>query len=175
MVQATAIRSGPDGNSRIAELSYPDDAGRADFTRADLIFTGVDHAHVSYEVRIFLNNPEASVQTVRTESEGYAGRFHVFGHGGCYGDVGHCDVPAPSTDPTDMRPPHPLTPLSTYVTITAALRRMLESAARPETVTMVPISLTPRRQDRGPAPHLFTFQSVELQLYLTPSNEAPLA
>ena len=23
----------------------------------------------------------------------YAGSFYIFGHGGCFGDVGHCDVP----------------------------------------------------------------------------------
>ena len=78
----------------------------------DDVFAGVDHSTLSYEVRLFFNNPAATADTARTADEGYAGRFTVFGHGGCYGDEGHCDVPEPSRDPTDLRPPHPLTPLS---------------------------------------------------------------
>ncbi|MGH8896158.1 MAG: hypothetical protein ACRDZ4_03825 [Egibacteraceae bacterium] len=90
--------------------------GEAAFSRADVVFTGVDHSSVSYEVRLSLNNPSADVATPRTPEAGYAGRFTVFGHGGCYGDSGHCDVPSASTDPTYLRPAHPLTPLDTYVT-----------------------------------------------------------
>jgi hypothetical protein len=94
----------------------------------------------------------------------------VFGHGGCYGDEGHCDVPEPSADATDLRPRHPLTPLTTFVTITGALQRILAAGQALRTVTLVPVSLTPRRADRAPAPELLEFDDVSLQTYLTATD-----
>ena len=155
----------------VVPLAYPTAGDPLTFTRADVVFTGVDHSGSSYEVRLFFNSPGADAGTPRTETAGYAGRFHVFGHGGCFGDVGHCDVPAPSMDPTDVRPPHPLTPLDTYVTVTAALRRLLAEGGALTSVTLVPISLPPRRRDRAPAPGLFHFQRIDLQTYLNPADE----
>jgi tyrosinase len=168
MVAAASTRPASDGQTRIADIAYSGEPEGGAYTRADLVFRGVDHAQTSYEVRIYLNNPQARADTPRTEAQGYAGRFHVFGHGGCFGDIGHCDIPSPSNDPTDLRPPHQLTPLTTYVTITPALRRLLLSGERLATVCLVPIVLPPLRADRGPAPELFKFESVELHLYLTP-------
>ena len=164
----TSDGCGPAPSSRLVRLEFPEQPKLSGFSRADLVISGVDHARSSYEVRIFLNNPGAGPDTERTETQGYAGRFHVFGHGGCFGDVGHCDVPAASTDPTDLRPAHPLTPLDTYVTITPALRRILVAGSRLTSATLVPLSLPPRREDRAFAPELFGFRSVRLQLYLTP-------
>lgn len=142
-----------------------------EFTRADVVLTGVDHSGCSYEVRLFLNNPGADSSTPRDPSSGYAGRFHVFGHGGCFGDVGHCDVPPPSHDPTDLRPPHPLTPLWTYVTVTSALRRLLAVGEELATLAMVPVSLPPLRSAGRPAPELFRYETVDLRTYYTPADE----
>src|SRR6266536_3247623 len=125
MVAAAAARAGDTEQTLVIDLAFPGAAGRIPFTRADVVFSGVDHSGASYEVRLFLNNPAATAGTPRTAEQGYAGRFTVFGHGGCYGDEGHCEVPAPTADPADLRPPHPLTPLDTYVTVTGALRRVL--------------------------------------------------
>ena len=152
-------------------MRYRLDGDRPAFTRADVVFTGVDHSGGSYEVRLFLNNPDADASTARDEAARYAGRFHVFGHGGCFGDIGHCDVPKPSADPTDFRPAHPLTRLNTYVTVTTALRRLLVAGAMLETLTLVPISLPPRREDRMPAPDLFRCNGVDLRTYVTPADE----
>ena len=74
--------------------SDPPAPRKAGSPRADLVFSGVDHSQTSYEVRVFLNNPTADASTPRTAEHGYAGRFVVFGHGGCFGDEGHCEVPA---------------------------------------------------------------------------------
>ena len=157
-----------DAITHVVPLRFPAPGDLLAFTRANVVFAGVDHSGCSYEVRLFLNNPDAGAGTPRDDAVRYAGRFHVLGHGGCFGDVGHCDVLPPSTDPTDLRPAHPLTPLDTYVTVTAALRRLLAAGAALESVTLVPISLPPRRQDRAPASGLFHFQSVDLRTYLTP-------
>ena len=135
------------------------------------MLTGVDHSGCSYEVRLFLNNAAADSGTPREEASGYAGRFHVFGHGGCFGDIGHCDVPAPATDPTDLRPAHPLTPMSTYVTVTGPLRRLLLAGSTLETLTLVPLSLPPQRERGRPAPDLFRYDTVDLRTYLTPLDE----
>jgi hypothetical protein len=171
MVAMDAAVRGESGQTMVVDLPYPTDA--PPFTRADVVFAGVDHSTSSYEVRLFFNNPTATADTARTEDERYAGRFTVFGHGGCYGDEGHCDVPEPSRDPTDLRPPHPLTPLDTYVTVTDALRRLL-AVDMLQTTTLVPVSLAPRRSDRGPALDLLHFADVSLQIYLTATEgDAP--
>src|SRR6266516_3166676 len=94
------------------ELPAADEA----FTRADLIFYGLDHSSYSYEGRIFLNAPDADEKASRGH-DAYAGSFWIFGHGGCFGDVGHCDIP-PRDDPFDLRPPHQLTPAPRTVTVT---------------------------------------------------------
>jgi hypothetical protein len=167
MVTAAAARAGDTDQTLIIDLPFPTQEGLAPFTRADVVFTGVDHSGASYEVRLFLNNPPATADTPRTAEQGYAGRFTIFGHGGCYGDEGHCEVPAPSADPTDLRLAHPLTPLDTYVTITDALRRVLARDGALQTVTLVPVSITPRRADRRPAPDLLHFADVSLRTYLT--------
>jgi hypothetical protein len=171
MVTAAAARAGDTEQTLVIDLRFPSEEGLAPFTRADLVITGVDHSGISYEVRLFLNNPAATAGSPRTAEQGYAGRFTIFGHGGCYGDEGHCEVPAPSADPTDLRPAHPLTPLDTYVTITGALRRVLAHDGALQTVTLVPVSITPRRADRRPAPELLHFADLTLRTYLT-STEA---
>jgi hypothetical protein len=121
-------------------LEMPARARDADFVRADLQFHGVDHAGVSYEARIFLNRPDADLSTpLATDNDGgYAGSFHVFGHGGCFGDVGHCEVPSGPRSPYDKRLPHPLTPHTKSIIVTDALRRLRDHGdATTFTVTVV--------------------------------------
>jgi hypothetical protein len=96
---------------------------REDITRADLVFYGVDHAGPSYEARVFLDNPRAAADTPREPDSGYAGSFVVFGHGGCYGDEGHCAPNDGLRDEFDRRPPHPLTPQTRTLQVTDALKR----------------------------------------------------
>src|SRR5580698_8417932 len=51
--------------------------------RVDLELDGVYHGEASYEGRVFLDNASADAKTPKTAENGYAGSFHVFGHGGC--------------------------------------------------------------------------------------------
>ncbi|HWH12470.1 MAG TPA: hypothetical protein VG165_15205, partial [Solirubrobacteraceae bacterium] len=104
-----------------APITLPPDAGI--YSRADLVFYGVDHSGPSFEARIFLGNPGAGLSTPVDDEHGYAGSFHVFGHGGCFGDSGHCAVPTGPRDPFDLRPPHQLTPITMTVIVTRALKR----------------------------------------------------
>jgi hypothetical protein len=111
-----------------------------DFTRADIVFEDVDHSGASFEARVFLNNPDADENTEKTLESGYAGAFHIFGHGGCLGDdENHCAVHP--RRPYDPRPAHPLTPGRKVVIATDAVRRALEQGDT-ATVTVVPILLS---------------------------------
>jgi hypothetical protein len=110
------------------------------FTRADLKFDGVDHSEVSYEARVFFNNPKANETTPMTLDNGYAGRFHIFGHGGCFGDVGHCESRG-QRRAYDPRPGHPLTPACKTIIATEAIRHALKNY-KEVTITVVPIVLS---------------------------------
>jgi hypothetical protein len=106
-----------------APLDNPARAGQAAFQRADLVFYGVDHSGPSFEARIYLNHADIDETTPRDHAA-YAGSFTVFGHAGCAGDVGHCDVPDGPREVFDRRGPHALTGQTKTVIVTEALRRV---------------------------------------------------
>jgi tyrosinase len=132
-----------------------------DFNRADIQFHDLDHSGASYEGRVFLNNPAADERTARVPESGYAGSFHIFGHGGCLGDPGHCDV-VPRR-PHDPRPAHPLTPARKLVVATEAVRRAMDGGTE-ITVTVVPVvlSTTPAA---GRPDDLVRFEQVRIVTY----------
>ena len=77
---------------------------RRAFSRADLVFYGVDHSGPSFEARVYLDDPDATVGHGPRDAA-LRRRVHIFGHGGCFGDEGHCDVPSsPPTRSTCARP-----------------------------------------------------------------------
>jgi tyrosinase len=104
-------------------------------SRADIEFYDVDHAGASYEGRVYLNNPDADAGTGYDDPT-YAGSYHVFGHGGCLGDPGHCEVRP--RRPYDPRPAHPLTKAKKVVTATKAVEGAIERGGE-TTVSVVPI------------------------------------
>jgi tyrosinase len=104
-------------------------------TRADIEFHNVDHAGASYEGRVYLNKPDADEST-GYDDPSYAGSYHIFGHGGCLGDVGHCDV-KPRRD-YDPRPEHQLSPAKKVVIATDAVVRAIDQGDQ-VTVTVVPV------------------------------------
>jgi hypothetical protein len=131
------------------ELSPAIQAG--EYQRADLVFHGVDHSGASYEGRVYLNAPEADRSSGR-EHPCYVGSFHIFGHGGCFGDLGHCDVPTGPRDPFDLRPAHQLTPATKVVIITDGLGRLLlepsgtgraGGSVRPPEITVTVVAVVP--------------------------------
>jgi len=111
---------------------------------------------------VFLNNPSATQETPASLSNGYAGSFYVFGHGGCYGEVGHCQVSV--RRPYDFRPNHPLTPITKTLTITHALQRAL--AAKQEVfVTIVPIVKSKSVNGKFDSEDVLHFKSLEIVTY----------
>ena len=160
-------------------LEMPGHAPEADFVRADLKFHGVDHSGVSYEARVFLNRPDADTSTPLETADdgGYAGSFHIFGHGGCFGDIGHCDIRRGDRHPADKRLPHPLTPHTKTVIVTEPLRRMRDhSDATDFTVTVVAdvyeIGDLPLGRDVAEP---LLFDSISLVTYETPPPLPPVS
>jgi hypothetical protein len=119
----------------VGPIELPPRREGASYTRAQLEFREVDHSGPSMDIRVYLDRPDASADTPLEEA---AGRFHIFGHGGCAGDLGHCDLPS-ERDPFDFRLPHPLTPVSVIVVVTEAINRLVEQGAGEFTVTAVPL------------------------------------
>jgi tyrosinase len=104
-------------------IPLSDAVGSAQFSAAELIFYDVDHSGDSFQALVFLNAPNADLGTPLEHEAGFAGSFVIFGHGGCFGDEGHCEVPTAAKDPFDNRPLHPLTPQTKLVDVGDALKR----------------------------------------------------
>jgi len=102
-------------------IALPPDAADGRFRRADLIVYNIDSRGESYLGRVYLDVPETAVDTSLERETGYAGRFVLFGHGGCVGAPGHCD-PSINRDPFDIGPPGGLLPQTKTVRITEALK-----------------------------------------------------
>jgi hypothetical protein len=120
-------------------LPLPPDANGVPFTRADLRFIDVAHGGESFEGRIFLNNPEASLRTPTTIEAGYAGSLYVFGHPHCWGDDGHCMVTPGPLHGFDDRYPHHLVPQLHEVDVTDAIRALIARGTTEITVTVLPV------------------------------------
>jgi hypothetical protein len=105
------------------------------FDRADLIFYGLDHSGPSYEAQVFMAARGVGGEPGRSH-RAYVGSFFILGHGGCFGDVGHCDIPT-AADPFDLRPAHQLEPAVRILTITEPLRAMLAQGLTATKVTVV--------------------------------------
>jgi hypothetical protein len=127
------------------------------FARADLIFYGLDHSGASFEGQVFLD-PRGVGRGADAEHRAYVGAFFIFGHGGCFGDVGHCDIPA-ERDPFDLRPPHQLEPAVRILTVTDALRRLHEREVEAARVTVI------ARTAGRAANDVLAFETVRLATY----------
>lgn len=141
----------------------PEQADR--FKRADLVFYGVDHSGPSFEARVFVDKTEANQDTPKEEAS-YVGSFYVFGHGGCFGDAGHCDVPTDPRDPFDRRLPHPLIPHAITLEITDFLKEKLKQSAKDAlTVTVVPVARGWARNQENGTKDLLEFERLALVTY----------
>ncbi len=167
--QAERITTRDDGNIVLTMSAQFKGGEEADFYRADLVISGIRHEGPSYKVRIFLNNSAADAGTACVPETGYVGQFSVFGHGGCFGGVAHCDI---TGAPTDTRAgavatarPHPLTPKRKVVTITEQLKRVLSDQGGVNSITFVPILTAPKRSECGPVPGIFQFDEATIRTY----------
>jgi len=101
-----------------------------DFARARLVLQEVSHPLTSFEARIFFTDGKPDASTPTAGNAEYAGSFFTFGHGGCTGGPGHCDVPPVPEDRAlhlALRPRHHLTPARMSIDVTDALRAAKKS------------------------------------------------
>jgi len=122
-------------------ITRPVDAGTvirsADFSRADLEIGGIRTVGTSYEGRVYVNNPDATIDTGKNDT--YVGSFHVFAHGGCFGAEGHCDAPN-ERRLFDVRPLDPAIRMKKRVTVTEALRGMVGAEEKLQlTIVAIPV------------------------------------
>jgi len=144
----------------VTSTAIPTASLDAEFTRADVEFHGLDHSGASYEGRVYLNRPDADEHTP-TDVPEYAGSYFIFGHGGCLGDPGHCEVtPRRFYDP---RPQHPLTPTTKVVIATNAIRRA-KAGSETITVTVVPVLLATTAKV-GEPDDLVSYEHVRIVTY----------
>lgn len=127
------------------------------FARADLIFHGLDHSGASFEAQVFLDSRGVGRDADR-EHRAYVGSFFIFGHGGCFGDVGHCDIPR-DRDPFDLRPPHQLEPATRILTVTEAVAGLLERDVEAAKVTVIAHTAGKKPAD------VLAFEKVRLAAY----------
>jgi hypothetical protein len=127
------------------------------FERADLLFYGLDHSGPSYEGQVFFDPRGVGAEADSTH-RAYVGSFFLFGHGGCFGDAGHCDIPG-ERDPFDLRPPHQLEPAVRILTVTDAVKSLLERGIDGAKVTVNARSADPR------SPSVLAFDTVRLATY----------
>jgi hypothetical protein len=109
---------------RSKPLELPSAEHRVD--RVDLAFYDLDHSGSTFEARVFIGAGRGLKRDAGTDHPAYAGSLFVFGHGACSGEEGHCDVPE-ERDPFDFRLPHHLEPGVQILTVTAAVKRLLEA------------------------------------------------
>ena len=120
------------------EIELPDPDAETVISRADLTFSGLDHSGPSYEVRVYFNTPDAGPDSACTSAAGFVARFAVFGHGGCFGEEGHCELTEPVSAFDRTHPPQ-LVPATRVLEVTAAIKALVERHDSNVQVTLVPV------------------------------------
>lgn len=108
--------------------------------KVELRFHKVKHPKTSFEIRVFLNQPDANASTPIDNNPHYAGSLFVFGHGECGGDAGHCEPPETTRGPFDLRPPHHLTPMELSLDASEAVNAIAKTGSTSDvSVTLVAV------------------------------------
>ncbi len=121
------------------------------FTRAEIRFEGLTLPEVTFELRVFGGDPNASAATETDNNPHYLGSQNFFGHGGCFGAPGHCEPI--DRDIFDLRPKHHYEPVRIRLNVTRQLRELLkERVAGQLPITLV--SVDPKGQEiKSPGLH----------------------
>ncbi|WP_459212116.1 tyrosinase family protein [Aquimarina rhabdastrellae] len=99
-------------------------------------------------IRIFINTPEASVDTPTLNNPNFVEELSTF-HGTCYGGPGHCDLPLSKTRANDLRPLHHHEPRNYKIDATAAVARVLNAGAKDITIQLVVIGIDGQAVDNA--------------------------
>jgi hypothetical protein len=131
-----------------------------EFYKAVIEFYGVDVSGPSYEGRVFLNNHKANGNTSLNEKSGYIGSYYIFGHNGCFGDEGHCEIPSRRT--YDSRSKSDVTPCYKSLDATKVIKKLIESKDE-IIVTIVPLVVTGGRM--GDAKDVVHIDRIRISCY----------
>jgi hypothetical protein len=145
------------------DLELPAGEDLPEISRADLTFSGLDHTGPSYEARVFFDKPDAGPDTPLDDPT-YAGSFSVFGHGGCFGDEGHCAVTKP-VSVFDRRLPHPLVPATRVLICTEAVKQHIAAGRAQVTVTVVGVVRATPLADPDATGEVLQLDQVALHTY----------
>ncbi|MCB9234953.1 MAG: tyrosinase family protein [Bacteroidia bacterium] len=96
--------------------------------KVELRLHNVDQPQYSFGLRVFLNQPDANVNTPTTGNPNYAGSASFFGHGDCIGGPGHCDPPFEEKRSNDLRGRNHNAPGNIPLDITEAFNRIKENS-----------------------------------------------
>jgi tyrosinase len=133
--------------------------------RAEIRLHAVQYvARPGFHIRAFLNTPDASVATPTRGNPNYVGLASMF-TGVCIGGPGHCDVPAPRTDPFDLRPRPHKTPSNIRFDATDAVKRLASQGA-----TSFAVNLVVLNTDGTPAADALKIDAVSLNFFDRPST-----
>lgn len=147
------------------ELELPAAQDEASLSRADLTFYGLDHSGPSYRALIYFGNDKATASTGRDDTAGFVADFAVFGHGGCFGEDGHCEV-VPAVSAFDRNHPHQLERATRIVTVTDAVQRLIADGATSVSVTVVPLVRSSPLAEESAADSVLTFDQVALHTFV---------
>jgi tyrosinase len=127
--------------SKPIEIPAP---ARKSFRQAEVRLHRVPQLPRSCFIRVFLNNPDANASTP-LDDPSYAGYLAVFGHGGCIGGPGHCDLPPARARQYDIRPRSHNTPRNHRVIVTKAAKAALKKSSSLQ-ITLVVIGADYREE-----------------------------
>ena len=136
--------SSPVGRFVSRPIEIPE-AARKSFRQVEVRLHRVPQLLRSCFIRVFLNLPDANASTPLDDPH-YAGYLAIFGHGGCIGGPGHCELPPARARQYDVRPRHHNTPRNHRVLVTEAARRMLEKSSSLQ-ITLVVIGADYREEN----------------------------
>jgi tyrosinase len=112
----------------------------ANHSRAEVRVHCIQQPLESFLVRVFLNQPDADVNTSIDNNPHYAGYFSIFGHGPCIGGPGHCDPPPKTNRRFERRIPHHNDPWNVRLDVTDTVRKLVAQGATDLQVNLVVLS-----------------------------------
>ena len=98
-----------------------------------------------FHVRVFLNSPQADVNTPTRGNDHYVGQISTFS-GFCIGGPGHCDPPKQHRRKFDLRGRPHKTPGNFHLDATQAVQKLSAQGETAFQVNLVVINATRRRQ-----------------------------
>jgi tyrosinase len=111
-----------------------------------------------YYIRVFLNQPDATLQTPTRGNPHFVGQVSTF-MGECVGGPGHCDVPPRRQDPFDLRPRPQKTPVNFVLDATAAVQALAADG------NSLQVNLLVLNHDGSPATDALRMGAVSLNFF----------